>query len=110
MFEELGVDFSGTFGSDIEANGLLEKVSKVWCIVSICIKTNRIFVFHDNPEFDNTVVTDPETQEQFTIPSRTGSLTDGARFWWMIGKNGGKLSVHNALGYDKFVIDKFGPK
>ena len=110
MFEELGVDFSGTFGSDIEANGLLEKVSKVWCIVSICIKTNRIFVFHDNPEFDNTVVTDPETQEQFTIPPRTGSLTDGARFWWMIGKNGGKLSVHNALGYDKFVIDKFWPK
>lgn len=98
------------FAGDIEANGLLLECDKVWCIVCEDVETGEIYSFHDYPEICGEKVIDPYDNKEYVIPERTGSLVEGARFWYLIGNNGGKLAVHNAGGYDKFVLEKFWPK
>ena len=104
------VNYNSLFASDIEANGLLDSVDKVWCIVSQDINTGEFYIFHDYPEFDNQIVIDPEDNKEYKIPERKGSLIDGARFWYKIGLNRGKIVCHNALSYDKPLLEKFYPK
>jgi hypothetical protein len=90
---------------DIEANGLLDKVTKVWCIACADFDTGERFLFHDYPEFDGATGVDEEGTK-FTIPIRDGSLIEGALF---LHKAAG-LICHNLLGYDLFLLKKFYPK
>lgn len=103
-------DYTHSFAFDIEANELLEKVSKVWCIVAQDILTDVFYIYHDYPEFDNCEVTDPEDGKTYVIQERSGSLIDGARFVYQVNKNKGRIICHNALSYDKPLIEKFWPK
>lgn len=95
---------------DVEADNLLDNVKQVWCIVSMDHETKELYLFHDHPEFDGTVIIDAYDGKEYTIPTRTGSLSEGAEFWSLAGKHGSKLVVHNALGYDKFIMEKFFPE
>lgn len=95
---------------DVEANGLLENVSKLWCIVSQDIETSEFFVFHDYPEYDNAEVFDPADSTTHIIPKRNGSFIDGVRFWYLAAHNNSKLIVHNCLSYDKPLLERFYPK
>lgn len=90
---------------DSEANGLLEKVTKMWCIVCEDYYTGEIFLFHDYPEFDGYEGAD-ENGNGYVIPVKNGSLEEGAKF---LNKAKG-LIAHNLLGYDLFLIKKFFPK
>lgn len=104
-------DFEGkVFAGDIEANGFLMEADKVWCIVCQDVETEELFSFHDYPELCGQTVIDPYDGKEYTIPERTGSLLEGARFWYTIGNKGGQLAVHNAGGYDKWLLEKFWPK
>jgi len=98
------------FSGDIEANGLLETVDKVWCIVTEDIESEEMYTFHDYPELCGQEVVDPHDNITYTIPERTGSLVEGVRFWYLAGRNGSKLAVHNCAGYDKLLVEKFWPK
>lgn len=102
---------------DIEAKGLWPDVNSledVWCLASIVDDpdTNEevVLLFHDYPEYDNVKVWDKEDNKEYTIPARTGTLIQGFRYWYMIGKNGGKLFVQNARAYDKPIVEKVMPK
>jgi hypothetical protein len=97
--------------SDVEAKGFIEIVNKpedVWCLVSRDDETDEVFIFHDYPKYDNAEIFDQG--EKHIIPPRTGTLLDGVRFWYLAGKNGSKLSVHNCFTYDKPLIEKIWPK
>ena len=97
--------------SDVEARGFLDVIKSdkdVWCLVSRDDETDEVFIFHDYPEYDNAEVFDQG--ETYIIPPRTGTLLDGVRFWYLAGKNGSKLSVHNCFTYDKPLIEKIWPK
>lgn len=89
---------------DIEANGLLDKVTKIWCIFGIDIVTNEQYLFHDFEGFCNQVGVD-DLNKEFTIPAKKGSLKDGVAFL----SNTKNLICHNQLGYDQFLIKKFYP-
>ena len=98
-------------GSDIEAKGYLDAVTleeHVWCICSRDAETDEVFLFHDYPEYDNEVVLDDGVE--YTIPERNGTLLDGVRFWYLAGKHGSTLSVHNLRTYDKPLIEKIYPQ
>lgn len=100
-----------TLHSDIEARGFLDIVHKaehVWCICSRDDETDEVFLFHDYPEYDNKVVVDDGVEH--TIPPRTGTLIEGVRFWYLAGKNGSKLSVHNCQTYDRLLVEKIWDK
>lgn len=97
--------------SDIESRGFLDVVKSdkdVWCIVSRDDETDEVFLFHDYPEYDNQEVFDQG--QTYIIPPRTGTLLDGVRFWYLAGKNGSKLSVHNCHTYDRPLVEKIWPK
>lgn len=94
---------------DVEANGLLEKVSKIWCIVSEDIESKEMFIFHDYPEYNDVVVIDEDDDLEYTIPTRTGTLAQGVEFWRLAANNGSKLIVHNCGGYDKILLERFYP-
>jgi hypothetical protein len=99
--------------SDIEAKGFYDDVHSaedVWCICSVDVETEEVFLFHDYPEYDNQEGVDPHDKKPFKIPTRSGTLIEGARFWYMAAQNNSKLIVHHALGYDKPVIEKVFPK
>lgn len=104
------MDYSRVYAGDIEANGLLDKVTKLWCIVHQDVESKEIYVYHDFPEFDGVTIVDPFDNKEYTIPARSGTFVEGLREWYKIGQAGGKLAVHNGLGYDKLVIEKFYPK
>tara|TARA_R110000803_G_scaffold13482_9_gene37931 strand:- start:13627 stop:15951 length:2325 start_codon:yes stop_codon:yes gene_type:complete len=90
---------------DTEANNLLTKVTKMWCIYFIDVETKVGYLFHDYPEHDKALVVDSQNI-QHTIPTRTGSLQEGARSLYKA-----KLMIaHNAIGYDIFVLNKFFPQ
>ena len=95
--------------SDIEANNLLEKVSKIWCLFSIDVMTKEVLLFHDYPEYDNVEVYDPCDKKTYIIPTRTGTLEEGVEFWRLAANNGSKLIVHNAYKYDRPLLEKFYP-
>lgn len=90
---------------DIEANGLLEKVTKTWCICAKDMNTDEIFVYHNFPQFDYARVTDPYDDKEYVIPKRNGTFEDGIKF--VMGA--GQLICHNYFGYDYFVMKKFFP-
>lgn len=96
--------------SDIEANNLLPYVTQLWCLVSIDIATDKLYLFHNYPEYDNVVVHDPFDNKDYQIPARTGTFDEGVEWWKRIANDPyGKLVVHNCLGYDKPVLEKFYP-
>ncbi len=92
---------------DAEANNLLEKVTKMWCLVFQDIETEQMYIFHNFPQFNYAIVTDPYDNKQYEIPKRTGTLAQGVEF---MQKRGKKLICHNVFGYDHFLIKKFFPK
>ncbi len=95
---------------DVEANGLLENVDKIWCIVSQDVETGEKFIFHDYPEYDGVEIFDPSDEKTYTIPNRSGSLIDGVRFWYLAANNGSKLIIHNSRAYDRPLLERFYPK
>jgi hypothetical protein len=94
---------------DIESNGLLDKVTKLWCIVSQDVESGEIFIFHDYPEYDNVNLIDPDDDLEYTIPERTGTFDEGIKFWELAANNGSQLIVHNGWSYDRPLIEKFYP-
>jgi len=99
------LDSSGrTLVYDSEANGLLDTVTTMWCVVAQDYDTNEMFLFHDYPKFDSVTGVD-EQGTSFTIPTRNGTLEQGIRFL-----NGAKsLIAHNQLGYDQPLMKRFYP-
>lgn len=98
--------------SDIEAVGFYDSVHKyddIHCLCSIDVETDEVYLFHDNPEFDNVQVWDEHDQRMYTIPPRTGSKEDGLKFWEEETNKGGRLAIHNCFGYDKLIVDKIWP-
>jgi len=96
-------------GSDIEANGLLEKVTKLWCICSIDVVSEEVFLFHDYPEYDGMTLIDPDDDLEYTIPVRNGTFAEGVEFWQLAADNGSTLIVHNCGSYDKPLLERFYP-
>lgn len=90
---------------DTEANGLLDTVTKMWCVVAQDIKTEEMFIYHNFPQFNHARVIDPHDNKTYVIPKRNGTLEDGVRFIM----EAGKLIAHNYFGYDYFVLRKFFP-
>lgn len=95
---------------DIEANGFLYQATKVWCIVTQDVETEEMYSFHDFPELCGQTIVDPYDRKEYIIPERTGTLIEGARFWYKALNSGSKIAVHNGLGYDKHLVEKFWPK
>lgn len=94
---------------DIEAIGFLDIVrtaKDVHCICSIDVDNDNIFLFHNHPHYDNVEVWDDIDNKMYTIPARTGTLEEGFEFWSLAGNNGSKLIVHNAMGYDKPLMER----
>ena len=70
---------------DLEADNLLEGVTKIHCVVAIDADTNNVYVFHDHKE-----------------PAKSGTVMDGVNFL----NSADELIAHNQLGYDAPVIKK----
>tara|TARA_R110002074_G_scaffold323443_2_gene493795 strand:+ start:521 stop:2884 length:2364 start_codon:yes stop_codon:yes gene_type:complete len=90
---------------DVEANGLLHQVTKLWCIACTDYETGENFLFHDYPEYDGVTELDDQGNP-FTIPIRNGSMKSGVLFL----HKAKSLICHNVLGYDFAVLKKFYPK
>lgn len=90
---------------DVEANGLLHDVTKLWCIYCIDKDTEEGFLFHDYPQYNGAEGVD-DLGNPYVLPKRSGSLRQGARFL----SKAKQLICHNILGYDLFVLQKFFPK
>lgn len=90
---------------DCESDGLLDKVTKIWCIYAKDMDTGEGFLFHDYPKFDNVEGTD-DLGEPYKLPVRSGSLKEGALF---LHKSKSR-TAHNCLGFDEFLMKKFYPK
>lgn len=97
---------------DIETVGFWDDVNSLEDVHVLCTITedDNVILWHDNPEFDNQKVFDPDDKKEYIIPARCGSLLEGFRYWYKIGKSGGTLSVHNCSTYDKPIIEKVLPK
>ena len=90
---------------DIESNGFLDKVTKVWCFYFIDMDTQEGFLFHDFDGFCGAEGYDDDNNH-FVIPVKSGSLRDGAIF----AQKAKSLICHNQLSYDQPLIQKFWPK
>jgi hypothetical protein len=90
---------------DCEANGFLNEVTKMWCVVAQDYLTKELFLFHDFPEYDNFEGVDDQ-EKPFKIPARHGSLRDGVIF---LHRAKG-LICHNQIGYDQFLMNMFYPQ
>lgn len=77
--------------ADIEANGLLETISKVWVIACKDVDGSNEKVFTD------------EDCEGIVEPS--GSLEDGVKYLMQYDR----IVMHNLCGYDTHVLSKFFP-
>lgn len=75
---------------DIEANGLLETITKVWVLVAQDYRTREFYVFSDEPTG--------------SCPKH-GSLKLGVQ-WLASCKS---VICHNIAGYDWFVLNRFFP-
>lgn len=99
------------YSYDIEADNLLENITKVWCICAIDHDTDEVLLWHDFPQLDGATGTDPQTEQHYIIPNRKGSLAEGAEWTSEVSNSGvAKLACHNSFGYDTFVLEKFFPK
>ena len=104
--------------SDIEAIGFWDDVHNIQHIHTICSVVDDpetgeevVLVFHDRPDLCGSVVFDSYDKQEYTIPSRTGSLLEGFRFWYTVGQSEeGFLSVHNCFSYDQPITEKVLPK
>jgi hypothetical protein len=76
---------------DIEANGLLDTITKVWVIAAKDMQSGRKYVF---------------TDEDCDFGNINGSLEQGVRFLIQYDK----IIAHNIMGYDYHVLEKFFPK
>lgn len=76
---------------DIEANHLLEKVTKVWVLVLQNFYTKEFYIFTD--------------QELSVKYPKHGSLQDGVVFLSQCKS----MICHNFMGYDYFLMNKFWP-
>jgi hypothetical protein len=76
---------------DIEANGLLDKITKIWVIAAQDQQTGERYVFTH------------EKCKEFPV---SGTLADGVRFL----KSYDKIVAHNIMGYDYHVLEKFFPE
>lgn len=98
--------------ADIEAKGLYDVVNTLddlHCLCSIDMETNKVWLFHNHPEFDNAIVLNPYDNKEYTIPKRDGDLNDGVLFWENRTAEGYKLAIHNSICYDMPVINKLFP-
>lgn len=98
--------------SDIEAIGFYDKVHSekdIHCLCSVDVDSGEIILFHNHPEFDDTLVSDPYDGKKYTIPKRRGTLQDGIEYWKLAASNDSTLIIHNAHTYDRPVIDKVWP-
>ena len=98
--------------SDIEAIGFYDVVKTkddVHCLCSIDIATNKVYLFHNHPEFDGVSIVDPYDNNTYTIPVRDGTLDQGIDFWEGSVALGSNLVIHNAHAYDRPVINKIWP-
>lgn len=98
--------------SDVEAKGFWDVVhtpDDIHCFCSIDVDTNSVYLFHNYPEFDGVEVYDRHDDTTHTLPVRTGTLEEGLAFWELSTKQGCKLIVHNAMTYDRPIIDKVWP-
>lgn len=101
-----------THYGDIEAIGFWEVVKTLKDIHCLCTITedNKVILWHDRPEFDGKEVWDKEDGVYYKLPPRAGTLLEGFRYWFKIGRANGRLSVHNTMTYDKPIIEKVLPK
>ena len=77
---------------DVEANGLLDKISKVWVIAATNVEGTKQWIFTD--------------QDDTGDYKKAGSLEDGVKFL----RSHDKIICHNLQGYDYHVFEKFWPK
>lgn len=83
-------DIMKTVVFDIEANGLLDTITKVWVIAAVDADTKSKYVFTDQDCGSQPV---------------NGSLEDGVRFLL----NYDRVVAHNLMGYDYHVLEMFFP-
>lgn len=76
---------------DVEANGLLDSITKIWVIAAISLDGKKKWLFTD------------QNTEGATVD---GGLQDGVQFL----KSRDRIICHNLLGYDYHVFEKFYPK
>lgn len=75
---------------DIEANGLLDSITKIWVIAAVDVETKKAYVF---------------TSEDCGDRKPDGDLEDGVKFLMQYDK----IIAHNFLGYDYHVLERFFP-
>lgn len=80
---------------DIEANNLIHDVTKVWVIAGVDRYTKKRHVFTDEE------IPDDNPYKKY----HEGSLRDGVK--WLLSND--KVTFHNLMGYDWFVLNKFFP-
>jgi hypothetical protein len=76
---------------DLESNGLLDTITKVWVIAAKDMQSGRKYVF---------------TDEDCDFGNINGNLEQGVRFLMQYDK----IIAHNIMGYDYIVLEKFFPK
>ena len=95
--------------SDIETCGfepVVHTLEDVWCLVSV-LDDDTVLLFHDYPEYDNMEYYDEHDKKTHIIPERVGTLLEGYRYWYLVGKSEeGRLSVHNCMSFDKDIVEK----
>ena len=77
---------------DIESNGLLDSITKLWCICFCDMSDGRYYLYYDAPEISE-------------FP-KDGTLLDGVRHLAKFGTN----VCHNSLNYDFHVLKRFYPR
>ena len=86
---------------DIEANELLRKVTKKWCLVTKDIDTNQIKVFIDHEDLVELLATCTEEQTQLLMPLLELNMT-----WQEYLHSADMLIGHGIINYDLNVLKK----
>lgn len=90
--------------SDIEADGLLEDVSQIHCIVNIDNRTGKVYVFSDYdylPKWDEAYLPEGEENHLEKV-QRDGTIADGVAQL----ENAKLVAGHNYQGYDAPALKK----
>ncbi len=106
------IDYTNTYAADLESNGLRNKPSpctKIWVIalapMGEKVSPLTVETYHDYPELEGQILEVGGQMRQ--VPVRAGSLKDGAKKWYKIIKDGGKLSIHHGLNFDVPLVAEF---